>query len=85
MSDTTHKSTGVHLPIHNAPVPTVCAMLRSRGGTDDQFDGVDWRHGRSMTANYWCLATMESVGPDDHYVHAHECRAGRRCFRKPSE
>jgi hypothetical protein len=84
MSDTTHKA-GVHLPIYNVHVPTVCTMLRTRGGTDDQFDGVDWRHGRSMTAAYWCLATMESVGPDEQYAHAQQCRQGRRCFHKASE
>jgi hypothetical protein len=82
------KSSGrsVRLPIYTRPpTPVVCALLRSRGGNDDHFDGVDWRFGRSMTANYWCLATMESVGPDEHFAHAQECREGRRCFKKPAE
>ena len=28
---------------------------------------------------YWCLLTMSSAGPDDGLVHAHGCRAGRKC------
>jgi hypothetical protein len=79
--------TSIPLPIHPAfqAPPVVCQMLRSRGGVDDHFDNIDWRHGHSSTATYWCLATMETVGPDDHYAHAQLCRDGRSCFRKPVE
>jgi hypothetical protein len=65
--------------------PVVCALLRTRGGVDDQFDGIDWQLGHSMTAAYWCLATTESVGPDDNFAHAQVCREGRSCFQKPVE
>ncbi len=70
------------LPIRQ-PVPNVCAMIRSRGSFEEHSDGTDWRHGESTTAAYWCLATMEHAGPDDHYVHPHLCLAGRRCFHAP--
>jgi hypothetical protein len=77
----------VPLPLHpdqNRP-PVVCQLLRTRGGVDDQFDGIDWQYGHSMTAAYWCLATMESTGPDDNFAHAQVCREGRACFQKPVE
>jgi hypothetical protein len=77
----------ISLPIHPIaqPPPAVCQMLRTRGGIDDHFDQIDWRHGHSTTAAYWCLATMEAIGPDDHFAHAHLCREGRGCYRKPVE
>lgn len=78
----------VPLPLHpemTGQPPTVCQLLRSRGGVDDQFDGIDWQYGHSMTAAYWCLATMESVGPDEQFAHAQQCREGRGCFEKPIE
>jgi hypothetical protein len=25
---------------------------------------------------------MGSAGPDDHFAHPHECKAGRPCFRQ---
>jgi len=74
----------VSLPVHG-PAPVVCRMLRSRGGHDDAHLGIDWRHGNSTIASYWCTATMENIGPDDHFAHAHECVEGRACFKKPLE
>jgi hypothetical protein len=48
-------------------------------------DAVGWDAGYVSTATYWCLATMEPVGPDEGFVHAHACVAGRACFAAPGE
>ena len=37
----------------------------------------------STTAQFWCLRTMRVVGPDDGYVAATACRAGRSCCELP--
>jgi hypothetical protein len=60
----------------------VCRLLRTKTAYGDR--GGDWRRGDSTTAVYWCLNTMEPVGPDDGYVHPHRCARGRACF-EPEE
>jgi|GEM_PF-303680 len=62
-------------------LPIVCRMLRTKM-TFGAIDGMahDWREGRSTTAAYWCLRTMEAWGPDDRPAHASPCRSGRACF-----
>jgi hypothetical protein len=45
----------------------------------------EWKRGDSTTANYWCLNTMEAVGPDDNFVHPHACGARRCCFQDPDQ
>jgi hypothetical protein len=59
----------------------VCRMLRTKTAFGT-FRGnmYAWQSGRSTTAVYWCLRTMETVGPDDDYTHPHTCREGRGCF-----
>ena len=37
------------------------------------------------SAVYWCLATMESFGPDEGYVHVDVCGDGRPCSRPLDE
>jgi len=37
----------------------------------------------STTAQFWCLRTMRVVGPDEGYVTAAACRAGRTCCDLP--
>ncbi len=61
--------------------PTVCHLLRSKGAFG-QVVGQDWRLGDDPTSVHWCLATMEAFGPDEHHVHALDCREGRRCFQR---
>ena len=63
----------------------VCRMLRTKTAFGT-FRGnlYAWQSGRSTTAVYWCLRTMETVGPDDDYTHPHACREGRGCF-EPAE
>ncbi|HVY61359.1 MAG TPA: hypothetical protein VHF22_06880 [Planctomycetota bacterium] len=69
-----------------AEVPVVCRLLRTKHSFG-AFDGggAPWQAGLSTTAVHWCLATMETAGPDDGFAHALRCRAGRRCFEAPAE
>jgi hypothetical protein len=45
---------------------------------------VPWQAGESTTAVFWCLATMDTCGPDDGYVHPRQCEASRSCYRPPT-
>ncbi|EYF02956.1 hypothetical protein [Chondromyces apiculatus] len=64
--------------------PVVCRKLRTKQAFGSPHPGLlDWRHGHSSTAVYWCLSTMETAGPDDSYAHPHGCRAGRSCYLPP--
>jgi hypothetical protein len=68
------------LPLIEAEVPSVCRKLRTKGSFGAVVSGeAAWQTGESTTAVYWCLVTMEPVGPDDDFVDAHRCRAGRAC------
>lgn len=62
----------------------VCRLLRTKSAFG-QVEGEDWREGNDTTAVHWCLATMECFGPDEHHVHAHDCREGRKCYQRPPE
>lgn len=64
-------------------VPSVCRLLRTKSafmshGTENQ---PPWQFGASTTAAYWCLATMQSSGPDEQYAHPHLCCKGRSCYQ----
>ena len=69
--------------------PQVCRMLRTKTAfgsymleTDEAGnDQPSWQDGNSTTAVFWCLKTMDTVGPDDDVAHAKSCRPGRECFR----
>ncbi len=63
--------------------PEVCRKLRTKMAFGSHVGAEDWRTGESTTATYWCLCTMETVGPDDDFAHAKKCREGRRCFVGP--
>jgi len=66
--------------------PCVCRRVRSKGTPGVQYDAaVDWETGWTSTATFWCVATGESVGPDDDLVHPHVCGQARACFRAPTE
>ena len=66
--------------------PRVCRHLRTKTAFGT-FRGnlYAWQSGRSTTAVYWCLRTMETAGPDDNFTHPHNCREGRACFEPPPE
>jgi hypothetical protein len=60
----------------------VCRRLRTKTSFGSYLGSATfWENGDSTTAVYWCLDTMGSAGPDDHFAHAHICREGRSCFR----
>jgi hypothetical protein len=64
-------------------IPTVCRLLRTKHafGTFAEGDFDPWQTGESTTAVFWCLATMQSSGPDDSFAHPTRCRSGRECYR----
>lgn len=64
------------------PLPVVCDSLRTKTAFGTLVGGHAWQHGESSTAVYWCLKTMETVGPDESFAHPHQCCEGRKCFRK---
>lgn len=72
--------------MHRASLPVVCEHLRAKGPFG-QLGGeeVPWQSGEYTNATYWCLCTMDAVGPDDRVVHAQDCRDRRPCFRAPDE
>ena len=62
----------------------VCRRLRTKRAFGSYSGNLySWRSGDSTTAVYWCLRTMETVGPDDGYAHPHACLSGRGCFEPP--
>jgi hypothetical protein len=66
-------------------LPLLCDKLRTKRsfGSYAATGASDWREGKSSTAVYWCLKTMETWGTDDDFAHPHKCRAGRACFVAP--
>jgi len=70
------------LPTIQNEVPTVCRLLRTKTyfGSFGDSDTPPWQAGQSTTAVFWCLATMQSAGPDEALAHPGSCRAGRDCF-----
>lgn len=67
------------LPIHE-PEPIVCRRLRTKQAFSQMADIEPWQTGSSTTAVYWCLHTMSPAGPDQAFVHPHQCCEGRSCF-----
>lgn len=65
----------------------VCRLLRTKNEqpmlVGDEW--LPWSSGESSTATYWCLATMESAGPDGDFAHPHVCANARRCFERRRE
>lgn len=74
------KEERTHLPV----VDDVCRKLRTKTAFGT-LEGLahDWREGRSTTAVYWCLRTMETWGTDDRIAEPLACRRGRVCFASP--
>ncbi len=70
----------MNLPVNN-PTP-ICSLLRTKTAVGPYGSPNDLIHASSMTAVYWCLATMSSAGPDDGLAHPDHCCEGRGCFRK---
>lgn len=60
----------------------VCRHLRTKTAFGHLVGHNPWQAGGSSTAVYWCLKTMETIGPDDAIAHPHNCKAGRGCWRE---
>lgn len=75
------ESTATTTASEAASTPVVCRLLRTKTAFGTYMGNLySWQSGNSTTAVYWCLQTMETAGPDDHYAHPHTCCAGRDCF-----
>lgn len=73
----------ISLPVTQEP-SAWCRMLRTKAYFGTYVSGDEgWQEGDSSTATYWCLATMESAGPDEALAHPHQCRPERGCFEPP--
>lgn len=65
--------------------PTVCRCLRTKMAFGTVVGEDPWQLGEDPTHVYWCLASMEPVGPDEGLAHPHHCQKGRGCFQAPVE
>ena len=65
---------------------TPCQCLRTKNpyGTTPQ-SAEAWHPGVATASTYWCLQTMTTAGPDEHYVHLARCQPGRTCYQAPEE
>lgn len=70
--------------IGNDALPVVCQCLRTKEAFGT-MEGIPapWQAGEFTSASFWCLRTMDAVGPDERVVHAKDCRADRACFQDP--
>jgi hypothetical protein len=65
---------------HREPDPFLCRHLRTRTWyVPDSLAERDVS-GPSPTAQYWCLKTMRSDGPDGGLVLPEDCTEERVCF-----
>ncbi len=60
----------------------VCSNLRTKTAFGHLVGHHPWQAGGSSTAVYWCLKTMEPIGPDDGIAHPHRCKPARGCWRE---
>jgi hypothetical protein len=65
--------------------PAPCRCLRTKTAFGSVVGEDPWETGESATAAYWCLSTMEPVGPDQNFVHPHVCHGGRGCYRSSAD
>jgi len=62
------------------PDPLLCRHLRTKTWyVPDSYAERDVTRS-SSTAQYWCLKTMRSDGPDGALALAEDCVEGRGCF-----
>ncbi|MHB1701614.1 MAG: hypothetical protein ACYCSN_16100 [Acidobacteriaceae bacterium] len=65
-------------------VPCQCLRTKNPYGTS-VAEHEKWHPTVITTSAFWCLNTMSSAGPDDHYVHLARCVEGRSCYQAPEE
>jgi len=59
-----------------------CKFLRTKTAYVPETGDLDkWRDGESSTAQYWCLCTMGTAGPDNDLVAPDLCQQSRTCFQ----
>jgi hypothetical protein len=76
----------IPLNVTSRPAPIICRYLRTKKSFGTLAGALaPWQEGRSTTAAYWCLATMDAAGPDNSFAHPHHCCDGRSCFAQPAE
>ena len=64
------------------PDPLLCRYLRTKTWyVPDSYSERDVSRS-SSTAQYWCLKTMRSDGPDGALALAEDCVEGRGCFER---
>jgi hypothetical protein len=64
------------------PDPLLCRYLRTKTWyVPDSYAERDVSRS-SSTAQYWCLKTMRSDGPDGALALAEDCVEGRGCFER---
>ena len=64
------------------PDPLLCRHLRTKTWyVPDSYAERDVSQS-SSTAQYWCLKTMRSDGPDGALALAEDCVEGRGCFER---
>lgn len=64
------------------PDPLLCRHLRTKTWyVPDSYAERDVSRS-SSTAQYWCLKTMRSDGPDGALALAEDCVEGRACFER---
>jgi hypothetical protein len=68
-------------PMNGGGGKPVCRFLRTKaayvpGMRADQ----DYLAESHPTATYWCLRTLEVLGPDDTPVSPEDCKLSRVCF-----
>jgi len=44
-----------------------------------------WKGGATTTRQYWCLVTMNTLGPDSRMVGDEDCTNRRSCFEEKSD
>ena len=67
-----------------ASQPCPCLRTKNPYGTTPQ-NAETWHPGVATTSTYWCLQTMSTAGPDEHYVHLARCQPGRACYQAQDE
>ena len=65
-----------------------CKNLRTKMyyvNVSQGLDSINMEKDDSMT-QYWCLKTMQPIGPDERSVHRSDCcNPFRKCFESPDK
>jgi hypothetical protein len=60
-----------------------CRHLRSETENIAKLENKSfWKGGDPSTRQYWCLVTMNTIGPDSRMVGEEDCVNKRSCFEE---